>query len=205
MNQEQFLEMLREAFGRLAQEVVAFMPKIFISVIIFVIAFLIIRLLNPPLKKLLKFTKLNEMFKRFVGISLPFSLDSLIIFLANLGIFLIALLAIANLFLGPQQMELVTETMAYVARLISIIAIVFIALTAFGVAVERIGIETKLRGYMLFIILLLLLTMLVDITALTDPAKRALMEGLSIGIGLSVGAFALWFFFHEYIDKMLKK
>ena len=86
-----------------------------------------------------------------------------------------------------------------------IMAIIFIALAAFEIVVERIGMETKLRGYMLFITLLLFLTMLVDITALTEPAKKALMEGLSTGIGLSVGAFAVWFFFHEYLDKVFKK
>mgnify|MGYP000403801404 CR=1 FL=1 len=204
-NLEQFLEMFRKAFEQLAQEIISFMPKIFITIIVFVIAFVVIRLLNPPLKKLLKFTKLDEMFKRFTSISLPFSLDSLIIALADLGIFLIALFVIANLFLGPEQMKLISETIAYLARLVSIIAIIFVALTTFEIVIERIGMETKLRGYMLFIVLLLFLTMLVDITALTEPAKKALMEGLSIGIGLSVGAFAVWFFFHEHLDRIFKK
>jgi hypothetical protein len=44
----------------------------------------------------------------------------------------------------------------------------------------------------------------VDVTALSDPIKNALTSGLAIGVGISIGVFAIWFFFHDYLDEMLK-
>ena len=45
--------------------------------------------------------------------------------------------------------------------------------------------------------------MLVDVTALSEQVKNALITGLSIGVGISVGVFAVWFFFHDYLDKLI--
>ena len=44
---------------------------------------------------------------------------------------------------------------------------------------------------MLFIVMLLVTAMLVDITALSDPVKSALIMGISIGVGISLGVFAI--------------
>jgi hypothetical protein len=41
-----------------------------------------------------------------------------------------------------------------------------------------------LRGYIWFIILLLITAMLVDITALSETVKNALTTGISVGLGI---------------------
>ncbi len=46
--------------------------------------------------------------------------------------------------------------------------------------------------------------MLMDITALSDSAKNSLISGLSMGVGISLGVFAIWLFFHNYLDRMLE-
>jgi hypothetical protein len=60
-----------------------------------------------------------------------------------------------------------------------------------------------MRGYVIFLLLILVTMMVIDLTALSTSTKHALEQGLSIGLGIAVGLFALWFFFHEYIDKFL--
>lgn len=203
MPQETLFELFLKALEQIVRETIAIIPKLLIAVVVLVVAFLIIRLVGASFKKLLKLVELDKMFKQLLGVSLPFSLDSLIVYLANFGIFLVAIFAIANLFLKPQQMELVTGTFVYVARIVSIIAVTLIVFALFSVVVEKVRVETRLRGYVLFILLLFVTTMLVDVTALSESVKGALVQGLAIGVGISIGVFAIWFFFHDYFDKLL--
>lgn len=204
MADETLLEALREILTQIATETVRVIPKIFIVLIVVVLTFLVIKLLNFSFRKLLKLVKLDTMFKQLSGFSLPFSLDSLIIFFADLGIALISLYGIVNLFLGAEYLRMLNEGLYYGARLVSIVVIAIVILAIFNAVIGRIKVETRLRSYALFIVLLLITAMLVDITALSDPVKNALITGLSVGVGISIGVFALWFFFHDYFDKMLR-
>jgi len=196
-------ELLTEAFHQIAQEIIFVMPKIFVVLVIFTATFLVIKVLNIFLRKMLKFAELDRLVEKLAKISLPFSLSNLLIFLADLGVALISLYAVVNLFLEAQHVHLVTEALYYGARIISIVAIAIFLFSIFGVVISRIRVETRLRGYTLFIILLLVTAMLVDITALSEPVKNALITGLSIGVGVSVGVFAVWFFFHDYLDELI--
>lgn len=202
--EETLLETLREILAQIATETIRLIPKIFIALIIVVITFLVIKVLNYSFRKLLKLAKLDTMFKQLSGFSLPFSLDSLIILLADLGIALISLYAIVNLFLGAEYLQIMNEGVYYGARVVSIVVIAIVIIAIFNTVISRIRVETRLRSYALFIVLLLITAMLIDITALSDPIKNALITGLSIGVGISVGVFAVWFFFHDYFDKMVK-
>ncbi|MEM3549590.1 MAG: hypothetical protein QXN87_08265 [Candidatus Bathyarchaeia archaeon] len=198
-------EMLRDALAQIAAEIVRLLPKLFIALIVVAITFSVIKVLNYSFRKMLRLVKLDETFKKLAGFSFPFSLDGLIIFLADLGIVLIALYAMANLFLGVEYLKLMNEGLYYGARIVSIIIIAIIILTIFSTVIGKVKVETRLRSYSLFIVLLLVTAMLIDITALSDQVKSALISGLAIGLGISVGVFAVWFFFHEYFDRILKK
>lgn len=196
-------ELLSEAFRQIAQDMIFLLPKIFIALIIFVVSFLLIKVLNISLRKILSFAELDRTVKKLTGFSLPFSLNSLLIFLADLGVALIAIYSVANVFLEAQYIQMVTEGLHYGARVLSIIVIAIFLFSIFGVVIGRIRVESRLRGYIWFIILLLITAMLVDITALSETVKNALTTGLSLGVGLSIGIFAVWFFFHDYLDKLI--
>ncbi len=180
------------------------MPKILIAVIILAVAVLAVKVLNLSFRKLLKIAKLDALFTQLSGFSMPFSLESLTVFLADLGIALISLYAIVGLFLGEQYLQLMNEGLYYAARIVSIVVIAIVLLAFFNTLIGRIRIETRLRSYAMFIVLLLITAMLIDITALSESVKHALITGLSIGVGISIGVFAIWFFFHNYLDKMAK-
>lgn len=202
--QENLWGLLLESLRQIAHDIVLFLPKIFIILIVFTIAFFAIRVLNLFLKRVLKFVELDKIVGKLAGFSLPFSLNTLLMVLADLGITLIALYSVIGLFLDSQYIQLLTDGLQYGARIVSIFVVAIFMFSVFGVAVNKIRVETRLRGYIWFITLLLITAMLMDITALSDPVKNALINGLSMGVGISLGVFAIWFFFHEYLDKILK-
>lgn len=204
MAEENLFDVLREILAQTAAETIRLLPKIFIALIVIVLTFLLIKLLNFSFRKLLKLTKLDAMFKQLSGFSLPFSVDSLIIFLADLGVALIALYGLVNLFLGAQYLQLMNEGVYYGARVISVVVIALVILAIFNALIGRIKVESRLRSYAMLIVLILITAMLIDITALSDSVKAALTLGLSIGVGIAIGVFAIWFFFHEYLDRSFK-
>lgn len=179
---EDIIRVIREIFAQIAAETVRLIPKIFIVLVVIVLTALVIKLLNFSFRKLLKMVRLDEAFERLAGITLPFSLSNVIIWVADLGIALIAIYGIVNLFLGTLYTQLFTEGLYYGARVLSIIALTLVIFTLFNTAIEKVKVETRLKGYMFFIILLLVTAMLVDITALSDPVKNALITGLSLGV-----------------------
>ena len=165
----------------------------------------VIKVLNFSFRKLLGMARIDEFFAKVTGISIPFSITNLLIYLADLGIILIALYSIVDICAGPKYTQMMTDILYYGARIVSVIVITLIIFASFNLVVGRLRVETRLRGYMFFIVMLLVTAMLVDITALSDPVKSALIMGISIGVGISLGVFAIWFFFHEYFDKIFEK
>ena len=196
---------ISDVLNQIASEIVNFIPKILIALVIILIAIAVIKVLNFIFRKLLGMAKIDEFFAKATRISLPFSIVNLLIYLADLGIILIALYSIVDICAGPTYTQLMTDVLYYGARIASVIVITLVIFASFNLIVRRLRVETRLRGYMLFIVMLLVTAMLVDITALSDPVKSALIMGISIGVGISLGVFAIWFFFHEYLDRILEK
>ncbi len=196
---------ISDIFNQIASEIVNLIPKILITLVIILIAIVVIKVLNFSFRKLLGMAKIDEFFAKVTGISIPFSITNLLIYLADLGIILIALYSIVDICAGPKYTQMMTDILYYGARIASVIVITLIIFASFNFVVRRLRVETRLRGYMFFIVMLLVTAMLVDITALSDPVKSALIMGISIGVGISLGVFAIWFFFHEYFDKIFEK
>ncbi|MBC7131230.1 hypothetical protein H5T51_08505 [Candidatus Bathyarchaeota archaeon] len=202
--EESIIELFRDIFAQIGAETVNLLPKVFVALIVIMIMLLVIKVLNLSFRKLLKLARLDELFKRFTGFTLPFSMDKLIIFLADLGIVLIVVYGLAHLFLGAQYLQLINDGLYYGARVFSIIIIAIIIFAAFNVLIGRVRVETRLRSYAMLIALFLITAMLIDVTALSESVKNALTLGLSIGVGIAIGAFAVWFFFHDYLDRRLR-
>jgi len=196
---------ISDIFNQIASEIVNLIPKILITLVIILIAIVVIKVLNFSFRKLLGMARIDEFFAKVTGISIPFSITNLLIYLADLGIILIALYSIVDICAGPKYTQMMTDILYYGARIASVIVITLIIFASFNLVVRRLRVETRLRGYMFFIVMLLVTAMLVDITALSDPVKSSLIMGISIGVGISLGVFAIWFFFHEYFDKIFEK
>ena len=193
-------EFLKVMFGEIADLV----PKLIMGIIVIVVAFVILRILSLVVRKVLSFADVDGMIRKYTGIELPISFNGIVMALLYIGISLAVIYGLINIFLGKEYIELANSLIIYGARIISVVIITLLLFTAFSAIIERIKVESRLKGYLFFVMMLLLTAMLIDVTALSDPVKHALYTGLAIGIGASLSVFAVWFFFHEYFDKFLE-
>ncbi|WP_455367636.1 mechanosensitive ion channel family protein [[Eubacterium] cellulosolvens] len=203
MVQQDLYTILNQVLRQIADEIITLIPKVILAIIIIVITLLIIKIFNKIFGKLLSLIDLDNILKNLARVHLPFSINNLIIAIIDVGIILIVLFGSANFFLEPNQLELMRGILEYATRIISVLGVTIFTFLIFNVLIERIKIETRMRGYIIFILLILLTIMVIDLTNLSVSTRRALEQGLSIGLGISVGVFAIWFFFHEYLDRML--
>jgi hypothetical protein len=202
--QETLYDLFLQVLHEIATDIVTFLPRIVLAVIVLALTFALLKLLNKALLKALKIVGFDDLFKKLAQTELPFSINSLIVALADAGVILVALFSIADLFLEPQGTALLREALGYGARVVSVIAAVIFTFVIFSVLIVRVRIESRMRGYVIFILLILITAMILDLTALSDSTKQALENGLSLGLGIAVGVFAVWFFFHDYLDEYLK-
>jgi amino acid permease len=193
---EEFLELI-------SREVVLLIPKIIIATLIIVVTYLSLRILSYIMKKLLGFADIDGLVKKYWGGELPFSFNKLIVFLIYTAILLASIYGIVTLFITPEYMQAVSSMIVYGTRIISVVVVALLFFTIFTLVIERVRVESRLRGYIFFIVTLLLTSMIIDVTTLSESVKESLYMGLSIGIGASLAVFAIWFFFHEYIERYL--
>lgn len=202
---ENALDLLQQIYSQIALEIVGLIPKILVGLIIAILTFLLIKSVNYFLRKMLRLARFDGMFEELSGCSLPFSIETLVVLLADLGIGLVSLYSLVGIFAGEMYLEIVKGALYYGARIASVVLLGIFLLTIFNTLVSRVRVETRLRSYGMFLVLLMVTAMLIDITALSDPVKNALITGLSIGVGISIGVFAVWFFFHDSIDRLVKQ
>lgn len=198
-------EVLGEFLSQLFSEFVILVPKLILGIIVVIAAFLIFRLVGGLIRKLLALANLDELVEKHLGARFPLSLNSLIIGIFYIGVLLVAVYGLINIFLGEAYIELANSLLLYAARLISVIILALILFTASSAIIEKIRVESRMKGYLFFIVMLLLTAMLIDVTALSEPVKQSLYTGLAIGIGASLAVFSIWFFFNEYLEKLLEK
>ena len=203
MIQDVLYDSFVQVLQQLVTDIIHLLPKIFLTIIALVIAIVVIRLLNGFFGRMLELVNLDSMFKKLVKVKLPFSINNLIILLIDVGIILIAIFSLANIFLEPAQMEFIREVLGYGLRILSVVAVTILVFFMFNILIGRVTFETRLRGYIMFILLILITMMVFDLTNLSDLTQRELQKGLSLGLGITIGVFAVWFFFHDYLDKLL--
>ncbi len=210
MAQEAPYDLLVRVLQQIATDIIRFLPKIILVVIVLAVTILIVRVLNSVFRKILELVDLDGLFKKLTKTKLPFSLSNLIIALIDIGIFLIAIFGIANFYLEAKYMEVMREAFGYGARIASVIAVTIFTFMMFNLFMEKMLVyhrkaktEVRMRGYVIFILLVIITTMIIDLTALSSSTKHHLVQGLSIGLGIAVGIFAVWFFFHDYIERFL--
>jgi len=205
MSQETPSDFLKEALQEIAYDIIAFLPKIILALIVLIITFLTIRFVNGLFSRILKLVDLDGMLKKMGKIELPFSLNSLVILLIDVGIVLVALFGLANYFLEPQQLSIVKEAFQYSSRILGDLFIIIIIFFLFNILIGKVTIQTRMRGYIMFILIILITMMIFDLASLSPLTQQELQKGLSLGLGITIGVFAIWFFFHDYLDKLVSQ
>lgn len=197
------IKVVEEFLQSISREVVLLIPKIIIAMLIIVVTYLSLRMLSYIMKKLLGFADIDGLVRKYWGEALPFSFNKLIVFLVYIAVLLASIYGIVTLFITPEYMQAVSSMIVYGTRIISVVVVALIFFTIFTLVIEKVRVESRLRGYIFFIVTLLLTSMIIDVTTLSESVKESLYIGLSIGIGASLAVFAIWFFFHEYIERYL--
>ena len=195
------IEILREALRYALSEIAYLLPKIVISIIIIVIFFVIALVLTRIVKKILNIVKLEEIVKKYIKYTIP--IDTLIIALINLGIFFIAIYTIV-LVTYPEAMIYISLISNYLGRVASVAFLIIFVFIVINTIIDKLRMEKGLRGFMMILTFLITMILIVDITSLTPEVKSALTWGLSLGIGLSIGIFTLWYFFSDILKRREK-
>jgi hypothetical protein len=190
---------LQEAVIMALKDVEALIPKIVVSVILVCLFFVLGYIVNRTLSKIFDVVKIDELFKPLAKhINLSFS--SLILAIVNVGIALTALYTISSVAF-PEGIKYVNTALDYFGRVLSVIFLIAIVFVAVSRISEKVAVEGKMKGFMTLMTLFIVLVLLIDVTNLTPEIKSALAWGLSIGVGISMGVFTVWFFFHDILSK----
>lgn len=197
------IKLILEALRLALRDLVKVVPDILIALTIIAIYLAIAIILTRLVKKIFIVFKVDEILKPLLKHAY-FSVTNLVLVLMNIGLALIALYSII-LILFPEQVHATTLVINYAARLASVIFLIFFIFIALNTVVERIRMEAKLKGFILLVTLFMTIVPLLDVTALSQEVKTALAWGISIGIGLAIGVFAAWYFFHEILEEKLKQ
>ena len=188
---------LKEAFKLALRDFVSSLPYIFITLAIIAIYVGVALILTKLVKKLLTALRIDELVKPILK-ETYFSVTNLIIALMNIGIALLALYSVA-VTLFPGQVSTLDAVLNYAARVVSVVFLIVFVFIAFNAIMHRIRMEAKLRGFIFLLSFFITIVLILDITSISNQVKTALAWGVSIGIGLSIGVFAAWYFFHDYL------
>ncbi len=193
-----FENVLREVFLGIARAI----PKILISILIIVISLIVIKYINKLIMFVMEKTRFEDYVKKHLGSSIP--ITKLFIIIADIGIILVAIAGILNI-VAPDLIPVYRQGLEYFSRLVSVILLSLVSVIGLNAIISLIKIEEKIRSFIVLIVFLLIFAFLVDLTALSNTVKAAIVNGISIGIGIAIGAFAIWFLFGEYIERLVKK
>ncbi len=192
------LDVVGEALRRTLSEVANLLPKIAISIVIVLIFFVIALVVTKIVKKILGIIKLEDLVKPYIRYAIP--IDTIILALINLGIALIAAHTVV-LMVYPEAIDFVATVSGYVGKVASVAFLIVFVFLVIDAVVEKIKIERGLRGFMMLLTFLITTILIIDVTALSSEVKAALTWGLSLGIGLSIGVFTVWYFFGEILKR----
>ncbi len=189
--------LLWEAIQLTLEDLMVYLPKIVLSIGVIVIYVLVAVIMTRFIRKILKLIRIDEILKPFLKDIV--SVSSLIVVFLNLGLALLATYSLASI-LFPTYLHILTLIVEYVARIVSVIFVIFFTFILLSAIVEKVKMETKMKGFMLLMTLFITLILIVDVTAISEEVKASLAWGISLGLGLSIGVFAAWYFFHEYLS-----
>lgn len=196
-------EVIWEAFKLALRDLVYYLPTVFLAVIVIALYIILTVVLNSILRKILAFLRVDELTRPLIK-QLYIRLSTLIIFLVDLGIAILAIYTII-LIVAPQYIEYANYALYYAGRIASIIFIILLSFLFLNLIVGYIRLEAKLRGFMFLILLFITLILVIDIAQLSTEVKTALAWGIGIGLTALITVFSIWFFFHEILEARATK
>ncbi|MGC9020528.1 MAG: hypothetical protein ACP5KE_04905 [Candidatus Methanodesulfokora sp.] len=194
---------LADALLSISQELIQLFPKIALSILLIMLFLLIIKGVNRLIRWLLKVSDVEGFLGRYSASFLMTPITQVFIVLSDLGLIMLLSAILLNVFL-PAGSEAYNLYVSYLGRIgsVAFLAIIFV----FGISsvMSLVKLEDKVKGMIMLISLLMIFAVLIDLTNLGGEIKAGLVWGISLGVGITIGVFSIWFFFKESIDSLCR-
>ncbi|PNV78057.1 MAG: hypothetical protein C0200_03025 [Thermoproteota archaeon] len=187
----------------ISQELIQLFPKIALSILLIMLFLLIIKGVNRLIRWLLKVSDVEGFLGRYSASFLMTPITQVFIVLSDLGLIMLLSAILLSVFL-PAGSEAYNLYVSYLGRIgsVAFLAIIFV----FGISsvMSLVKLEDKVKGMIMLISLLMIFAVLIDLTNLGGEIKAGLVWGISLGVGITIGVFSIWFFFKESIDSLCR-
>jgi len=190
-----------EALQLTLKELAFYLPKILFSIGIAVVYVLVALAITRITRKILKLIRIDSMFKSFFNGTI--NISDVIIGFINVGLALLAIYTLTSILL-PEYLHSLTLMIGYIGRIAGVIFAVFFAFILLNSMVERVKMGAKVKEFMFITTLSITLILIVDAATVSEEVKASIAWGISLGLGLAIGAFAAWYYFHEYLGRKPK-
>ncbi|RLG78109.1 MAG: hypothetical protein DRO12_00085 [Thermoprotei archaeon] len=199
MGEERLSNVLVEAFRLALRDLAAVFPRIALSIVVVALMFAAGLILTRFTKWLVNLTKLDSYLEPYVR-NIGVRASTLILIVINVGIAFAAIYAV-SMIVVPNYLNEVVKALEFLAKLVSIVFMVIFVFVIVNAITVHMRIVAKVRGFMVLLSALMVTVLVLDATALSPEVKYALSWGISLGLGISIGVFTAWYFFHEVFER----
>ncbi|MGC8975086.1 MAG: hypothetical protein ACP5KB_02675 [Thermoprotei archaeon] len=179
---------------------VRLVPYVIVAAGIALLSILLAKLVNKVIRLVVRASNLEDLVKEVVPGGLRFSVATIIIMVADIGIALLAITMIIRV-LALVTPDTYAELLAYITRVVSVVIMLLVLMIALDIVSRVVVFEKKVESLLFILLFFFGLTMIVDLTSLSPEMKTSLGWGVAIGIGLSLGIFTLWLLFSDMLEK----
>ncbi len=169
------------------------LPLVTLSVLLLLVFFIVVRIMNNFVRLLVEKSRIEEFVEENIG-KLPISIKAASIFVMDLGLALLWLGLYIQLVVPIDMRSYLIEAGSKIA---SVIIIGMVGVLGFESIIRILKRGDRYRGFVAFAMYLMTLVLLIELSGMSSETKLVLSAGLSFGLGLLIGFFALWYFFFE--------
>lgn len=179
---------------------VRLIPYVVVAVGIVLLSVLLAKLINKVIRWIVRVGNLEDLVKEVVPGGLRFSVATITIMIADIGIALLAITMIIRVF-ALATSGTYADLVTYVTRVVSVLIMLLVLMVALDILSKTVVFEKKVESLLFILLFFFGLTMIVDLTGLSPEMKSSLGWGVAIGVGLSLGIFTLWLLFSDILEK----
>jgi len=195
---------LTDILYEVLRSTVRLIPYVVVAVGIILLSILLAKLINKAIRWVVRVSNLEDFVKGLVPGGLRFSVATITIMIADIGIALLAITMIIRVF-ALATSGTYTELITYVTRVTSVVIMLLILMLALDILSKAVVFEKKVESLLFILMFFFGLSMIVDLTGLSPEIRSSLGWGIAIGVGLSLGIFTLWFLFSDVLEKRCSK
>ncbi|MEM4032281.1 MAG: hypothetical protein QXV53_03150 [Zestosphaera sp.] len=179
---------------------VRLIPYLVIAVGIALLSILLAKLINKVIRWIVRVGNLEDLVKEVIPGGLRFSVATITIMIADMGIALLAITMIIRV-LALATSDTYVELVTYVTRVVSVVIMLLVLMVALDILSKTVVFEKKVESLLFILLFFFGLSMIIDLTGLSPEMKSSLGWGVAIGVGLSLGIFTLWLLFSDMLEK----